>query len=191
MKLIYHTMRLLMLIVFADLYFYSFTFAQKHRTVPFSQYIHRAWTNKEGLPHNSGRAFVQTQDGYIWIATQDGLVRFDGAVFQVFDIDNTPALKHNDITSLVKIDGTLWIGTYNGLTSLQNGIFTYHPTNAGRELEIVRDLALDNEGNLWVGTMNAGIYKYKDGNHQSFQQHKDLPTTQYMQLQQIVKVTYG
>ncbi len=163
-----HRLRWLLLFLLTSLFVCPGSLAQEQQKTPLRQYIHKIWTNKDGLPHNSGRALVQTQDGYLWIATQDGLVRFNGSVFQVFDKDNTPALKHNDITALIEsADGTLWIGTYNGLTSFKNGIFTYHPTNMAGGLEIIRALAIDHEGNCWIGTMNAGLLKYKDGKTES------------------------
>jgi ligand-binding sensor domain-containing protein len=70
---------------------------------------------QRGLPQNSGRALVQTCNGYLWIGTQNSLVRFNGAVFQVFNKDNTPALKHNDITVLIE---TLWIKMYYVLVKI-------------------------------------------------------------------------
>jgi ligand-binding sensor domain-containing protein/signal transduction histidine kinase len=138
--------------------------AQERHASPLFQYVHKIYTSDEGLPQNRSRALVQTHDGFLWIGTQDGLARFNGAVFQVYNKDNTPALKHNDITSLFETeDSTLWIGTFNGLTQLKNGIFTYHPINTGP----IRGLAADHAGNLWIGTMNKGIYKYKDGKFDS------------------------
>jgi ligand-binding sensor domain-containing protein len=53
--------------------------------VRIQDYIHDAWRVEEGLPQNSVRAIVQTQDGYLWFGTQEGLVRFDGIRFKVFD----------------------------------------------------------------------------------------------------------
>ena len=64
------------------------------------------------MPQNSILAIAQTPDGYLWLATEDGLARFDGARFTVFDKENTPALEANDIRALaVDGDRSLWIGT--------------------------------------------------------------------------------
>src|SRR5215470_10686666 len=92
---------------------------------PPPHYSLRTWQTEEGLPQNSVTALVQTQDGYIWLGTYGGLVRFDGARFVVFDSDNTPALKDNRITSLFEDRSrSLWIGHETGnLTRLQSGIF--------------------------------------------------------------------
>src|SRR5581483_9106971 len=75
-------------------------------------YLHTAWQTDEGLPQNSVTAIVQTRDGYLWLATQEGLARFDGMRFTVFDKRNTPALAENNIQALYEQrDGTLWVGT--------------------------------------------------------------------------------
>lgn len=65
-----------------------------------TQYVHNAWQTDQGLPQNYVQAIVQTRDGYIWLATQEGLVRFDGISFTVFDKRNTPELKANNIQAL-------------------------------------------------------------------------------------------
>ncbi|MCX6283715.1 MAG: hypothetical protein NTW31_05735, partial [Bacteroidetes bacterium] len=51
-------------------------------------YSVRAWTSDNGLPVNSIRAIAQTPDGFIWLATEEGLVRFDGNSFFTFDPSN-------------------------------------------------------------------------------------------------------
>jgi ligand-binding sensor domain-containing protein len=77
-----------------------------------NEFGHQAWTTENGLPQNTVQAIVQTQDGYLWIGTQEGLVRFDGLNFAVFDKENTPALKSNDIRFLQQDrQGRLWIST--------------------------------------------------------------------------------
>lgn len=58
-----------------------------------TQYAHDSWTTQTGLPQNSVWAVAETRDGYLWIGTQEGLVRFDGLRFTVFDRENTPAFK--------------------------------------------------------------------------------------------------
>ncbi len=90
-----------------------------------TQYRHEVWRTREGLPQSSAEALVQTRDGYVWIGTQEGLARFDGARFVVFDKSNTPELRHNRILTLLEDRrGRLWIGTEGGgLTVLEEGRF--------------------------------------------------------------------
>jgi diguanylate cyclase (GGDEF)-like protein len=74
---------------------------------------------ENGLPQNTVQALVQTQDGFVWLGTEVGLVRFDGNGFQVFDKNTRPALPGNDVRCLLAAkDGALWIGTSDGLAHL-------------------------------------------------------------------------
>jgi ligand-binding sensor domain-containing protein len=75
-----------------------------------TQYVHDVWTSNDGLPQDSINAIVQTRDGYIWFATQEGLVRFDGVQFTVFDASNTEGMGNFVFTLFAARDGTLWVG---------------------------------------------------------------------------------
>jgi signal transduction histidine kinase/ligand-binding sensor domain-containing protein len=119
-----------------------------------TQYRHEVWRTREGLPQSSAEALVQTRDGYIWIGTQEGLARFDGARFVVFDKASTPELRHNRILALLEDRrGRLWLGTEGGgLSVLQEGRFRTFGLSDGLASEIVRAVAEDTDGVLWVGT---------------------------------------
>ena len=68
----------------------------------------------------------------IWIGTQEGLAKFNGTGFVVFDKENTPQLKSNDIRALLEDrNGALWISTSYGLVRMQGGKFTSFTTNEG------------------------------------------------------------
>src|SRR5215831_15763470 len=83
-----------------------------------------------GLPQNSVYSILQTRDGYLWFTTLDGLVRYDGANFFVFNKANSPGINSNRFTRLFEDrDGALWICTEDGgLTWLVNGAFTSYAT---------------------------------------------------------------
>jgi len=89
-------------------------------------YLIDAWDTEKGLPDNFVTSLVQTPDGYLWIGTYNGLVRFDGSRFVVFKPANTPQLGHERIIKLfLDAQGALWINTYDGsLTSFYHGAFT-------------------------------------------------------------------
>src|SRR5437879_4958916 len=75
-----------------------------------TQYVHEAWQSDQGLPQNGVQAILQSRDGYLWLATQEGLVRFDGVHFTVFDTQNTSALRNAWVNALlVDRDSNLWI----------------------------------------------------------------------------------
>jgi ligand-binding sensor domain-containing protein/signal transduction histidine kinase len=86
----------------------------------------QTWSLEQGLPDSTVTAIAQTNDGYLWVGTFNGLARFDGVRFVAFNPGNTPALKHARVQRLyVDARGTLWINTYDGaLISFRDGIFS-------------------------------------------------------------------
>jgi len=84
------------------------------------------WDREAGMPSSSITSLAQTPEGYIWIGTYNGLVRFDGVRFVSFDPFNTPELEHEHVRYLYTDgEGTLWINTFNGsMTTWRNGVFT-------------------------------------------------------------------
>ena len=82
-----------------------------------------AWHTDDGLPQSSVKSIVQTPDGYLWVATFDGLARFDGVRFTVFDTSNLPGLPSNRLIRLsVDRAGALWLITeYFDVARIQNG----------------------------------------------------------------------
>src|SRR5207247_9949333 len=89
-----------------------------------NRYGHDAWLTRDGLPQEFVQAVTQTSDGYLWIGTLGGLVRFDGVRFTVFDPSNTPGLRDARILALCPgRDGALWIGTAaGGVARLEPGV---------------------------------------------------------------------
>lgn len=90
-----------------------------------TQYRHTAWTGETGLPSGSVSAMAQTRDGYMWLGTEEGLVRFDGIHFRTYTVSNSPRLPHNRVVSVHAMrDGALLIGTMGGIALLKDGVFT-------------------------------------------------------------------
>src|SRR5580704_10114666 len=99
---------------------------------PLRHYGYQSWQTDDGLPQNTVHAVLQTRDGYLWFATEAGLVRFDGAQFAIFDRENTPQLGSDLIYSLFEDrEGVLWISTSGGLTRFENGEFKAFTTKDG------------------------------------------------------------
>src|SRR5262249_50060953 len=139
-------------------------------TKAITQYVHDVWLEDQGLPQSSVDGIVQTPDGYLWIGTQQGLARFDGVRFAVFDSKNTPQMTNEYIwTLLVDHEGTLWIGTYGGgLLQYKNGKFRAFTKKDGLSNDIVRCLFEDTAGNLWIGTDDGGLNRFKNDQFQTF-----------------------
>ena len=124
-----------------------------------SQYVRESWDATDGLVQNTLQVVLQTRDGYIWLGTEAGLVRFDGVRFTTFDRHNTPALEHHNIRALAEgHDGTLWIGTQpGGLVRYKDGHFSAFGHDKGLPDTSVYTLHVDRTGTLWVGTFGAGL----------------------------------
>jgi len=118
-----------------------------------SQYGLQAWQTDNGLPQNSVRAILQTRDGYLWFATREGVARFDGIDFSVYNRRNTPQLLSNDIRGLLQdYGGNLWISTSNGLTRLSNGKFTAFTVAQGLPDNSVWSVFQDSHRGVWAIT---------------------------------------
>ncbi len=120
----------------------------------FRIYAHDVWTVEDGVPQNSIQAIAQTGDGYLWLGTETGLVRFNGTQFAVFNHKNTAGLKEDYIQSLYADgDGSLWIGQRGGgLSRWQNGTFRALLKGDKRSQTKIAALARDGQSNLVVGT---------------------------------------
>ena len=97
-----------------------------------ANYGRQAWAMENGLPQNTVQALAQTNDGFLWLGTEAGLVRFDGVEFQTYDRNSVPALPGNDIRCLLAgPDGALWIGTGAGLARWKDGASRTFTTQDG------------------------------------------------------------
>lgn len=144
-----------LLIVFALLGVTAVAHAQVI-TAGADRYIRRDWGTGDGLPQNSVTSIVQSRDGYLWLGTFGGLVRFDGQRFTVFDPENTPGLSSARIVTLHEDrSGVLWVGTESGLVRYQHGQFTSFTTRDGLPHNRIMSIFDDRRGRLWVGTGSA------------------------------------
>src|SRR5688500_12808025 len=93
---------------------------------PAGSYSFSGWSTEDGLPSNKTRSVVQSRDGYIWLATAQGLARFDGQQFTVFNGTTHPELGGGGfLAALEAPDGTLWFGADHGLFRWKNGRFDH------------------------------------------------------------------
>ena len=119
-----------------------------------SQYAHTAWKIREGFTRGTIFSVVQTPDGYLWLGTEFGLVRFDGVQAVPWQPPHSEHLPSSWINALlVARDGTLWIGTEKGLASWKDGKTKEYPEVAGHT---VTSLLQDAQGTLWFGVRNPG-----------------------------------
>lgn len=132
------------------------------------QFSHELWQTEQGLPQNTVQTLLQTRDGYVWLGTREGLARFDGIRFTIFDKHNTPQIPHNQIRHLYEDrDERLWIATPGGLLRYERGAFSAYTTKDGLASNNVWSVFQDRAGNLWVATVN-GLNQFRDGKFTTF-----------------------
>jgi signal transduction histidine kinase/ligand-binding sensor domain-containing protein/DNA-binding response OmpR family regulator len=124
-----------------------------------SRYQVDIWEIQQGLPQNSVYSIIQSRDGYLWLATDGGVVRFDGVHFQVFDKSNVEQLTTNSIYAVGEDRvGNIWFGTNGGglvLFNPQDGTFTGFTKNHGLASDEIMIIYEDPGGELWIGTYNG------------------------------------
>ncbi|MBI4903945.1 MAG: hypothetical protein HY820_09940 [Acidobacteria bacterium] len=132
----------------------------------FAQYRFDSWTTENGLPQNSIWGIRQTRDGYLWMTTTSGLVRFDGIRFREFNRENTPGLTAEGFAAYALVEdrqGCLWAGTYTaGVVRYCNGVFQTLTTKDGLPRNRVVRIDEDGEGTVWLFS-DPGLAKWKDG----------------------------
>ena len=128
----------------------------------WSEYRLDRWQTEDGLPGNEVTALLQTRDGYLWVGTSAGLVRFDGAKFTRFG--EREGVHSSSILCLFEDSaGTLWVGTDGGgLLRFQDGRFQSLTQREGLWSDVVMSLAQDARGRLWIGTY-AGLDCWQNG----------------------------
>jgi signal transduction histidine kinase/ligand-binding sensor domain-containing protein/CheY-like chemotaxis protein len=145
---------------------------------PLRDYLRQSWQTAEGLPQNTVRQLLQTRDGYLWFGTQEGLVRFDGARFTIFNTHSKPALGHNYVTALFEArDGALWIGTNGGGVQRWKDGETHTWTVAdGLSSDVIASLQETSDGAIWAGTFGAGLNRLHDGKITTYRARDGLPS---------------
>ena len=117
----------------------------------------RIWHESDGLPSDSATAIVQTRDGFLWVGTTAGLVRFDGVKFTGVKLEASATNSPVRVTALCEdSDGHLWIGTQqDGLFQLAEGNLRHYATRNGLLDDNVTSLAADSKGRVWIGSKSG------------------------------------
>ena len=140
------------LLVFAQ----EIPFREIDASRPISQYTIKEWNMNNGLPNNAIMDIEKTSEGFMWLATFNGLTRFDGLEFIVYNRSNTPQLKTNTISALiVDQQDNLWIGTNGGgLVKHNNGHFQWFDTDS-IDGSVITALAEGENNRIWIGTRSG------------------------------------
>ncbi|MCP4217585.1 MAG: helix-turn-helix domain-containing protein [bacterium] len=127
-------------------------------------YRHNVWTAEDGLPMNNVLSIQRTPDGYLWLATETGLARFDGLEFDVFNSENTPALSDDLIQKLlVDRNGALWMaGRGGGVFRCFKGKYQHYTTDSGLLSNEVWALTETGDGSIFIGS-TGGLNRFYQG----------------------------
>jgi len=140
-----------------------FNFSQKLSSGK-TDYVIQFWNNTNGLPHNTIYAMEKDEFGFVWLATEEGLVRFDGMETKVYTKENTEALKENSYYRLFPSTRKgIWAAGDYSLVFLQKNVYQVFDFFDIFENTSLASLTEDNNGNLWIGTRHGSIYKFKNG----------------------------
>ena len=133
--------------------------------LPLATHAHRTWRSEDGLLQDTAAALLETKNGFLWIGTGGGLVRFDGAAFEHYSRLNLQGFERNDIQCLAESrDGSVWIGTTEpGLYRLQQGTIKAFGSAEGLPNQPIRRLLRDRAGTLWAAPLEGPLLRF-DGN---------------------------
>ena len=125
------------------------------------QFTHTAWGHKEGAPQNIF-SITQTKDGYLWLATTEGLFRFDGITFEHYEPPSGPTLPSGGAQALLALpNGDLWIGFAGAISLLRNGKVENYASRDGVPEGLVTSLVQDWRGTIWAGTP-TGLARFEN-----------------------------
>jgi ligand-binding sensor domain-containing protein len=129
-----------------------------------NQYGHNVWSRQNGLPVNAVNAVLQTRDGYIWLGTTAGLLRFDGNRFEWISTDPDDNKNRETINTLFESkDSSLWIGTANNwICRLKEGKIFRHGEPGGIFSRNINTFFESRTGQIWIGT-SYGLYRFNNG----------------------------
>lgn len=132
--------------------------AEPPRAASQNPYVIKTWQTEDGLPENSATAMVQTRDGYLWFGTFNGLVRFDGVNFEVFNRANTPELPSEGIVHLhLDRHDRLWVSTLEGLVVREGNRWRRIDLPVSGESTFVRSFAERSNGDLLLTLFQGTI----------------------------------
>ncbi|WP_198341827.1 ligand-binding sensor domain-containing diguanylate cyclase [Oceanisphaera avium] len=146
--------------IIASLFYSTYALAFTSSTpIPLSRYYQDHWTTQEGLPQNTINDIAQTPEGYLWIATWEGVARYNGREFKVFSRATDSGLPDSGIRDLVVSDeGLLALDSRGGISRYQQQHFIPQ-ADVG---VMINDVLHDSQGLTWLATEGDGLYLRKD-----------------------------
>ncbi|MCR4735166.1 MAG: hypothetical protein K5829_09205 [Treponema sp.] len=129
-------------------------------------YVVRSWTTADGLPGNTINRIIQSDDGYIYAGTYEGLVRFDGYDFTILKKTKDSGYCFSSARALfMDSKGRIWIGANDeGVNCISDDSIVCYDVHNGMPNNSIRAITEDKNGNIWIGTAAGVVYISQDGN---------------------------
>ena len=145
---------------------------------PLATYSRETWTTRDGLPHNQVNGIAQTREGYLWFATWEGVVRYNGQEFRSFGRQNVPEIRDNGIRSVrVAPGGALVVATSRGGVSVLRGeAWSTYGIAEGLGQDEMATAVEDHAGRLWAATESRGVTRLDEGVATHFRTEQGLPS---------------
>ena len=163
----------------------SFIFCLASLHSQTEEYLFKQLTDADGLSQSTIFSTIQDEDGYLWLGTVDGLNRYDGYEFRIFENDpsDPTTISDNFISAIFQdSDGFIWVGTINGylnrfdkqteifkrfyindffttIRSPENNFYDYPLAFSRDQINTITTITEDKDGYLWIGTWGNGIIK--------------------------------
>jgi signal transduction histidine kinase/ligand-binding sensor domain-containing protein len=128
---------------------------------PLRSEVLSTWTTEQGLPQNFVTTLAQTPDGFLWIGTLNGLVRFDGLHFRGFEKDGPPELQEKILKLETDNDGGIWIATLTGLFHYTHNRFRTIDIPGGSHA-LLQIVARATDGGVWIVSENKLMRTHGD-----------------------------
>src|SRR3989442_1603567 len=142
------------------------------------QNVIRTWGVDQGLPQGTVYALAQTADGYVWAATQEGFVRFDGTEFITYDKATAQQIHNNMTLALLSArDGSLYAATNGGgVVQVQGRRIRSYEVADGMPSDAATTLYESGNGTIWNGTGGNGLLRYRSGQFRTYSTTDGLPS---------------
>ena len=129
---------------------------------PLATHAHHIWRSEDGLLQDTVSALLESKDGFLWIGTEAGLVRFDGTTFDHYSRLSLPRFEHNDVQCLAEgTDGSIWIGTSEpGLYRFSQGEIQVLGLADGLPDQPIRRLLRDRKGTMWAVPLEGPLLRF-------------------------------
>lgn len=128
-----------------------------------SNFVYRGWNNQTGLPQNTVYDLTLDKEGFLWGATEEGLFRFDGGDFTIFNEGTAPGIGSNTFYALAARGNSVWACNRTALVRIgkkvEQLIDLSHHTQGGW----IKCMEIDDEGRVWIGASNGNLFYYHNG----------------------------